>query len=284
LAQTLEKIPGMAKRIPKPPPPSPPKDNKDSTISKIGRPLAYAFIAAVLAITGWVIAKPDPVLNVSVSPDTVGIENGGYHAVKYRFHEVNGVAVTVDSQDTKWLLPDGTVIESSSNNRILGGSFTVSGRSQHELNDNVYLSPGLVRQLEMAGASNVKLETIFSAKSTNERRVKAKTVLNIIPIKNLKPTMPHVAFDGRQGHIVVRNNSLYSLKVTLWHPDSKIVLKSWTIAGEAEMYLKKDNEDLVFGNDWGIQLGEADIKSIQDSSHWINTEKKWEVNQDTFFK
>ena len=75
-------------------------------------------------------------LNVQVNPDTVGIRVGSHQAVSYFFREVNGVQVTVDGQDIRWLLDNGSEIGIVKNGRVLGGSFTVAPMGRHELLDN----------------------------------------------------------------------------------------------------------------------------------------------------
>ncbi len=89
-------------------------------------------------------------------------------------------------------------------------------------------------------------------------------------------------FDGRIGKIHVRNNTLYEIKVTLWHPDSAAIFNSWVMSGTSKKYLKSNNTAINIGNDWGIQLGDSAIKSIGDAANWKGGE--WRVTPQSFFR
>ncbi len=149
--------------------------------AKAGGAIAVFVLIMYKSPASLVVPKPSPMatLNVQVDPDTVGIAPGKHQAVTYRFREVNGIPVTVDSQDVRWLLRDGRVLDASIGNRILGGSFTVAGKSQHELLDNVYMPPAIASKLQEIGASQVQLETMFTANDSGDKKVKAKAILTI---------------------------------------------------------------------------------------------------------
>ena len=101
------------------------------------------------------------------------------------------------------------------------------------------------------------------------------------PSDNGDPIYSVKAFDGRVGKIFVKNTSLYEFKVTLWHPDSEAIFKDWVVAGTSKKYLQHDDQVIHIGNDWGVQLGESDVKSIGRAAEWVNNE--WRLSQGTFF-
>jgi hypothetical protein len=144
---------------------------------------ALAVFALIMYKNPASIVAPEPppvgTLNVEVVPDTVGIAPGKYTPIAYRFREVNGVQVTVDSQDVRWLLDNGDAIGQVKNARILGGSFTIEAKGQHELLDNVYMPPEIARKAQAAGTNQVQLETIFTAIEGGEKKSKAKAILRI---------------------------------------------------------------------------------------------------------
>jgi hypothetical protein len=117
--------------------------------------------------------------NITVKPDTIGIEIGKYSVVSYRFREVAGTGATIESQDIKWVLPDGTELYAEKGNRILGGSFSVDARGTYELLDNVYLPPNIASEAFERGQNQVQLETTFSAVDYNDHVVRAKAILRI---------------------------------------------------------------------------------------------------------
>ncbi|MEO1493419.1 MAG: hypothetical protein AAFV19_14790 [Pseudomonadota bacterium] len=96
------------------------------------------------------------------------------------------------------------------------------------------------------------------------------------------PSYTPVSFDGRVGMIEVRNTSLYEFKVTLWHPDSASVFGTWSVAGTSKRHLKIQGEAFHIGNDWGVQLGDSEVKSVGRATEWRNGE--WRLSQDTFFR
>lgn len=118
-------------------------------------------------------------LNVAVEPDTVGIEPGGFTAVTYRFTELAGAAATVEAQDIRWLLVDGTKLSAEKGNRILGGSFTIGANGEHALLDNVYLPPAVASAARKRGQEQVQLETTFVASDASGQAARAKAVLRI---------------------------------------------------------------------------------------------------------
>ncbi len=148
---------------------------------KAGGALAVFVLVMYKNPAGLVAPEPPPVatLNVQVVPDTVGIAIGKHTPVTYRFREVNGVQVTVDSQDVRWLLGNGTELGQDKNTRILGGSFTVQAKGQHELLDNVFMPSEIARQAQASGTNQVRLETVFTAVDGGERKTKAKAILSI---------------------------------------------------------------------------------------------------------
>ena len=76
-------------------------------------------------------------------------------------------------------------------------------------------------------------------------------------------------FDGRVGRIHFHNDSPYPVTVTLWHPDDGNVYGQWTIAGGATSVLCKDDDNPVrVGSDWGLQLGDSDIRPLSKVSEW----------------
>lgn len=120
-----------------------------------------------------------PSLNVRVDPDTVGIRIGAHTPVSYKFREINGSQATVEAQNVRWLLDNGTELSSVKNARILGGSFSVRPNDGYELIDNVFMPPEIAQKALAAGTNLVQLETTFLAKDADERTVRAKAVLRI---------------------------------------------------------------------------------------------------------
>ncbi len=88
-------------------------------------------------------------------------------------------------------------------------------------------------------------------------------------------------FDGRVGKIFVKNTSAYPFKVTLWHPDSERVFESWVIKPTSKQYLSVSGEAINIGNDWGIQIGDSLVRSVDEAGTWVNHE--WRVSPETFY-
>ncbi|MEN8135226.1 MAG: hypothetical protein ABFS18_06780 [Thermodesulfobacteriota bacterium] len=132
-----------------------------------------------------------------------------------------------------------------------------------------------LRSNELKDAS---ITLLLHAESFVEKRSKAANDLILTPKTSYMPKQ----FDGRVGKIFVKNTSLYPFKVTLWHPDSEKAYKSWVINGTTKMFLSVKEEAINIGNDWGVQLGESEVKSIDDTSLWANNE--WRLTQDSFFE
>lgn len=88
-------------------------------------------------------------------------------------------------------------------------------------------------------------------------------------------------FDGRIGKIFVKNTTSHPFKVTLWHPDSELIYRSWVLDGTTKLYLKINKEAINIGNDWGIQIGDSEVKSIDVAATWTNNE--WRVAPNSFF-
>jgi hypothetical protein len=118
-------------------------------------------------------------LSVAIVPDTVSIKPGGYREVKYRFSETSGVSATFETEDLRWILADGTVLDTSIRERIFGGSFAIGGGSQVTHQDNIYLPPEIAEAAQRHGASQVQLELAFNATDARARQVKAKAILKI---------------------------------------------------------------------------------------------------------
>lgn len=114
---------------------------------------------------------------------------------------------------------------------------------------------------------------VQGSQSENTKSAQTKTTTFIYTPKQ---------FDGRVGEIFVKNTSLYPFKMTLWHPDSESKFRSWVINGTSKKYLSVNGSAISIGNDWGIQIGDSEVKSVDDTSTWTNSE--WRVSQNTFFK
>jgi len=99
---------------------------------------------------------------------------------------------------------------------------------------------------------------------------------------------PKSSFDGRVGPIVVENTSLYTIGITLWHPDSRSAFKSYSIAGQKIVPLDLGNPKVGIGSDWGIQIGESlnPVCSLYEVAKWKSAEGKkyWYFTPETFFK
>jgi len=168
---TTVHYPGWQETRPKPPvasvpvPNAPPRPTAQATPKEPLRPKPTGQVPAIL--------------NVQVDPDTIGARVGTHTVVTYRFKEVNGVQATVDAQDYRWLLDNGTELGSVKNARILGGSFTVGPRGSHDLLDNVYMPSDIAQKVFDAGSSQVQLETTFFGVDANGNRTKARAVLRI---------------------------------------------------------------------------------------------------------
>lgn len=89
-------------------------------------------------------------------------------------------------------------------------------------------------------------------------------------------------FDGRIGRVSINNTTLYDFTITLWHPDTQSRFSSWVVPGKTKKYLEVNEERISVGNDWGIQIGDSEIKSIGDASDWRASE--WHVNQNNFYR
>jgi hypothetical protein len=96
---------------------------------------------------------------------------------------------------------------------------------------------------------------------------------------------PKSAFDGRVGSIAIYNNSLYQVKVTLWHPDSKSPFNTYTIPGQSEMIIQYNNSPINIGSDWGIQVGskKSIVRTVVDVCSWSNIKKRWYLKTSAFF-
>lgn len=70
-------------------------------------------------------------------------------------------------------------------------------------------------------------------------------------------------FDGRVGKMVIKNDSLYPVKVSLWHPDAGKPILSFTVAAQGSVVTDKG-----IGNDWGVQLGTGGVKSLDRIAGW----------------
>jgi hypothetical protein len=130
-------------------------------------------------------------LHVAVEPDAVEIVTGEYSVISYRFRELVGIGATIESQDRRWVLPDGTELYVEKGGRIIGGSFVVDARGTHELLDKVYLPSDIGYKALRLGQNQVRLETSFSAIDFNDQTVRAKALLHI-EIKTPMPGGPEV--------------------------------------------------------------------------------------------
>ncbi len=104
-------------------------------------------------------------------------------------------------------------------------------------------------------------------------------ISNNISAPNINTFSPK-QFDGRIGKVFIQNSSPYPFKVSLWHPASKQIFKSWSLDEGTETHLTTDNQAINIGNDWGIQIGDSQVKPIDDASSWVNNE--WRVNPNSY--
>lgn len=122
---------------------------------------------------------PAATVEIQVDPDTVGIAASAYHPVTYRFREVNGVQVTIDSEDIKWLTLDGLELKSEVGSRVLGGSFTIRANGTHNLLDNIWLPPTIATDAANAGINQVQLVLTFRGSDANGHPISVKSILRV---------------------------------------------------------------------------------------------------------
>ncbi len=77
-------------------------------------------------------------------------------------------------------------------------------------------------------------------------------------------------FGGRVGKLIVKNNSLYAIDVNLYHPNTARLFVTKRIEGQASIDYTQDYPGYGFGDDWGIQLGDSEVKCIGKVSKWEN--------------
>lgn len=84
-------------------------------------------------------------------------------------------------------------------------------------------------------------------------------------------------FGSRIGSIIFQNNSNYPVNVKLWHPaNTNQQFRQWEISSKTTKKLS-ENDDKGYGDDWGIQIGDSEIKCIS----MVNN--KWDYNKGEFF-
>ncbi|SAL07325.1 hypothetical protein AWB81_08021 [Caballeronia arationis] len=120
-----------------------------------------------------------PGMNFSINPRTVSLKPGGFKGVTYTFVESGGIAASVDSEDIRWLLADGTVLDGSTGIRILGGPFVLQDRRQVDRDDNIYLPPTIAQLARQHDKTSVYLELTFNVQYTNGSRGSSKALLQV---------------------------------------------------------------------------------------------------------
>ena len=103
----------------------------------------------------------------------------------------------------------------------------------------------------------------------------------ICPVLAQDTSYTPARFDGRVGQISIENTSAYPVQIALWHPDSKSTFGTWTITAVSTKFLAHEGKRINIGNDWGIQLGDSEVKSIGRISRWSNG--TWAVSPQSFF-
>jgi len=86
---------------------------------------------------------------------------------------------------------------------------------------------------------------------------------------------PKTSFDGRIGNVYFKNNAIYPITVTLWHPDSKSMFKQWKVNGQDTLSV-----ELGIGSDWGFQVGSGPVKTLSKVSSWKN--HSWHSSSEFF--
>ncbi|MDR5830107.1 hypothetical protein P9250_19730 [Caballeronia sp. LP006] len=130
-------------------------------------------------------SKPRPLssraaLRVAAVPDTVSIPINGFSAVDYPFKETKGIDVQIDSEDTQWFLINGEPLTPiSRNQRILGGSFPVSGSSSETYHNNIYLPPNIAALAKAKGQNVVQLKHTFNCRDQNDNLSQVSAILKI---------------------------------------------------------------------------------------------------------
>ncbi|MEX3932162.1 hypothetical protein AB4Y32_10185 [Paraburkholderia phymatum] len=128
-------------------------------------------------------------VNIEVMPDTISLAPCYYLPVAYLFKEVNGVPVSMKSETVKWITLDGREIYSEKMVRIFGGSFTIPGKGNYELRDNIYLPPAIANYAKSIKAKEIELVIIFNGSDDSGRSTSVESFLRIA-------MAPQVKFDN----------------------------------------------------------------------------------------
>ncbi len=99
---------------------------------------------------------------------------------------------------------------------------------------------------------------------------------------------PKIGFDGRVAKIKFNNASLYEMRVTLWHPDTKSPFKTYTIHSQIKIELDLGQPGTGIGSDWGIQVGDSKhpVCSIYEVADWVtdsNGGNSWLVSSNKLY-
>jgi hypothetical protein len=112
--------------------------------------------------------------------------------------------------------------------------------------------------------------------------------VSTFPIPSTPRRYSPIPFDGRIGEIEFVNTTLYLVRVTLWHPNTGLKQeKDYQFQGGQRDFLSDGDKHIYIGNDWGIQIGDSDIKPVAQVAKWkidSNGKHYWEVTSETFWK
>jgi hypothetical protein len=72
--------------------------------------------------------------------------------------------------------------------------------------------------------------------------------------------------------------------VTLWHPDNGQPFQSWRVGPGETLRLLHDGAPINIGSDWGVQLGDSEVKPVFRVSAWNSGSRRWIVSTDDFFR
>lgn len=140
------------------------------------------------------------------------------------------------------------------------------------------------KKLENTRKEVADLRRQLSKASSNAEKEKLAAIYTK-QVSKISLWEPKSSFDGRVGSIAINNNSLYQVRVTLWHPDSKSPFKSYSIPGQSEVVIQHNNSPINIGSDWGIQIGSKNsmVRTVVDVSSWSSSNNRWNLKTSTFF-
>ncbi len=132
----------------------------------------------------------EPNLVVSVTPNPVPIEPGGYHLVTYTFRETNGCEVKLPKRTGQFLTPSGEPLTEEFG--PMSQDITVPAKGSTTWIDNIYLPPEVASEAQKRGLDRVIHRARFYGKDCAGKDVKVTVDLEIV-IK--QPACPDLAME-----------------------------------------------------------------------------------------